>query len=254
MVQLLKVAKQMKLAYLSFLVLPLMSFNTTHKQGKNISKLHKQALFVSSAEDLLCLSISQKKQISSLKTKKINVKSNGEHRAHHIHRARHIMVDLPTHVPNPELLQRERMDTSSHSATHQPIARVSGAESQKSRLSFQAKAKKGEMALRPEIQNALRGLVDFEAPAIVVTSTVRNWGGKGHRCGKAIDLNYTKTLTSWLCSKSGTDWLNTYNLEFFIEDYKKSTKEMLNPDEEAHFRWIGWSTGLHIHVNLKSEK
>lgn len=86
---------------------------------------------------------------------------------------------------------------------------------------------------------------------VQITSGFRNWGGKKHRIGQAIDISYDEDFIYFLLSDKGKEWLNTHNLEFFIEDKRRSTKNTLPEEFLPHWRYISHATNLHIHLCLK---
>jgi hypothetical protein len=236
-----------------------MSFHKAHNFNNSINQWKQQNIFKSnlrlySFEDILCLPSEE----SGLKTKINNVYDNKSISIPA--KLNHVYVGSKHDIRSnsSRLVSRKQMDNKSEeyslfpdSATHNQNRKMAIPKESESRVSYQEKARKGYSRLRPEIQKSIFGLKKYDAPDIIITSTTRNWGGHGHRCGKALDWNYSKTVTSWLMSDLGQAWLDEYNMIFYIENYKKSSKEMLSPEEEKHWRWIPWSTGLHIHLNLK---
>jgi len=106
------------------------------------------------------------------------------------------------------------------------------------------------MDIHEDLKMALIGCPNKDA---TITSGRRNSGYRRslHRCGKAVDIHYDTDFIDWLLSKDGSSWLESHNLEFFIEDRKASSKNKLPERFKHKFRWIPWATQLHIHMNLK---
>jgi hypothetical protein len=226
-------------------ILPLMSFEKKKTQICVKTSFNSIVSVVSIKDLLECPREESTLAIKNLRKTKYDYFLDGSH-SHHIRGIKHTNVTLA--ITKIALVKKI---SNSDSISHSDIQELEGLQKATSRVTYQKKANQGRDKLTYEIRDALAHLADYSAPDIIVTSTYRNWGGKGHRCGKAIDLNYSKTLTSWLMSESGEGWLNKYNLVFFIEDYKQSSKGMLSLDEEKHWRWVPWATGVHVHVNLK---
>lgn len=107
-------------------------------------------------------------------------------------------------------------------------------------------------ASRNKINNTIiEALENYRGPELIVTSGHRHWGGPDHRKGHAVDIHYTIDVLNYLTSEVGEAFLNLYNLEFFVEDKKRKTKNDIPNNALPHWRWIPWATGLHIHLNLK---
>ena len=102
-------------------------------------------------------------------------------------------------------------------------------------------------------EDILKAVDSFSGPSLTITSGYRNWGGKYHRIGKAIDISYSEEIAYFLNSEEGKTWLELNNLEFFIEDKHEATQEKIPNELIQYWRCISWATALHIHINLKEK-
>lgn len=105
--------------------------------------------------------------------------------------------------------------------------------------------------VKAALLEAISELKSIAYGRVQITSGFRNWGGKKHRIGQALDISYDEDFIYWLISEKGEEWLNTHNLEFFIEDKRRSTKNTLPEEFLPHWRYISHATNLHVHLCLK---
>ena len=99
----------------------------------------------------------------------------------------------------------------------------------------------------------IEALNTYQGPSLTITSGHRNWGARDHKDGIAVDISYSEDIVQYFMT-DGQDWLDNYNLEFFIEDRHEATSSKIPESFRHHWRLISWATGLHIHINLKCSK
>jgi hypothetical protein len=97
-------------------------------------------------------------------------------------------------------------------------------------------SEKVDRKLRGVNDQLVEAIRNYSGPDIKITSGLRHSGYRRslHRVGKALDLHYNEEFIMWCETDKGKSWLKEYNLEFFVEDYKSSTKETL-PDDFIKF-------------------
>lgn len=94
----------------------------------------------------------------------------------------------------------------------------------------------------------------YDGPECVITSMRRlsNPASK-HFTGKAVDIQITDELVTYLISDAGKQWLAAHGLDFYIEDNRKSSrlrKYLDNPLTRPHCKVVPWASGLHVHLYL----
>lgn len=253
---------QIKNLILMILVLPVLSFTTTVKKINNNNL--KSIVSVYSFEDLLCPSFKESALTIKINNVYDNTKSysnfplfnsNGRVRSSLLRSGKTSRAKNSNQSPKLPIKQIDSNLVRSNELVEKENSQLSiqkaNEKTNENRISYQAKANKAKEHLSIEIQQAIYWLKDFNCPSFTITSTYRCWGGKKHRIGKAIDVHYTKEMTSWLVSEDGIKWLKEYNLIFYIEDWKPSSKKKLSEKELEHWRWVGHATNLHIHIEIK---
>lgn len=69
-----------------------------------------------------------------------------------------------------------------------------------------------------------------------------------HSKGKAVDIRWNdegKQLAEWLDTEIGKEWLNKYNLSYYLENIREKKKH-------PHYLYNKNASGPHVHVYMKS--
>jgi len=106
--------------------------------------------------------------------------------------------------------------------------------------------------LDDNISDALRiALQNYSGPAVKVTSA-RRWHSHGsdHRTGNAIDISYKdasgKDMRQYLDSDEGKAWLNTYGLNYYLENIRDAR-------HHDNYFYNPAATGPHIHLYVEKK-
>lgn len=92
---------------------------------------------------------------------------------------------------------------------------------------------------------------DYKGPTVKVNSLRRNWNHSSeHYHGRAIDLELSHDLITYLTSTEGKRWLDTHQLMFYIEG-RPGSKRVKAYEKEETAQYVFFNpraTGDHIHI------
>lgn len=102
----------------------------------------------------------------------------------------------------------------------------------------------------------LEALKNYSGPHAVITSLRRVDNPRSkHFKGLAADLRFDASVVDYLVSSEGQRWLKTHQLDFYIEDNRKSSRlrrYLDDPITRPYCKVIPWASGLHIHIFITS--
>ena len=112
-----------------------------------------------------------------------------------------------------------------------------------------------DTSVNPKLKEALIEFKFLGGPDVRISSLVRHkWSSKSkHRCGKAVDFEFSHELIDWLVSEVGKSWMEKHGMTFFIEDVPGS--KVLKPylQDVKYVKYVfenPYATGPHIHLNI----
>jgi hypothetical protein len=105
-----------------------------------------------------------------------------------------------------------------------------------------------DTSICPTFKVALR---DYTGPTVKVNSLRRYWNQDSeHYHGRAIDLELSPELVTYLTSEDGQRWLDTHRLTFYIEG-KPGSQRVKSYQREETAQYVFFNskaTGDHIHI------
>ena len=106
-----------------------------------------------------------------------------------------------------------------------------------------------DTTIAPDFREAL---AEYSGPTVRVNSVKRNWSTKSmHYHGKAIDLELSYELVTYLVSEDGKTWLKNHDLIFYIEGRPGSKRVASYYAYEEARKYIFFNenaTGDHVHI------
>lgn len=112
-----------------------------------------------------------------------------------------------------------------------------------------------QQPLNTNISSRLKEMLkSYSGPKVRINS-LRRFGNKSKHCsGNAVDLEWNTDLINYLVSPEGQQWINQWNLTFYIEA-KPGDKCLLPYKKDKLYSEYVFenpsATGPHIHLNLK---
>lgn len=98
-------------------------------------------------------------------------------------------------------------------------------------------------------------LQNYDGPNVLVTSIKRSYNRKSkHFVGKAIDIDFSADIITYLKSEEGRKFITDFDLTVFIENNRlcSTLRELKKDSLLAELVFVNPNaTGLHIHINMK---
>jgi len=105
-------------------------------------------------------------------------------------------------------------------------------------------------------ESMLAAMLDYDGPPALITSATRKWSKRSHHYyGNALDIRLDENgiaMAKWLITEEGKEWLNRWNIGYYIEDNQKRFIFGMFSEEHRPFFFVNpRATGPHIHIYLK---
>lgn len=103
-------------------------------------------------------------------------------------------------------------------------------------------------------QDLIYVLSTYKGPEAKINSLRRHYNRSSeHYHGKAVDLAWNEEVISFLISEEGKVWLNTHNINLYIEGRpgsRRVKKYLSDPNASQYVFFNTSATGDHIHLNI----
>ncbi len=112
-----------------------------------------------------------------------------------------------------------------------------------------------DTSVESKLKEALTELRDLGAPNVRISSLKRHkWNPKSkHRCGKAVDFEFSHDLIVWLVGETGSQWRAKYGITFYIESKPHDKTLIPYKENTSTAKYVfenPFATNDHIHLNI----